>query len=63
MELIKKTFPQLLITGTTATTSGTKYIIKPDLTVCYHMKINITSKIKDVGFFDSSSISVLHNEE
>ena len=55
MELIKKTFLQSLTTGTTATTNGTEYIIKPDLTACYHMKIGIASKIKDIGFFDSYS--------
>jgi len=52
MEVIKKTIQQVLITGITATTGGSKYIIIPDLSVVYHMKIGLVSVVKDIGFFD-----------
>ena len=53
MEVLKKKILQVLTTGTTATTGGTRYIIIPDLTVTYSMKIGIASVVKDIGFFDS----------
>jgi hypothetical protein len=52
MELVKKTILQALTTGTTATTTGIKYIIIPDLLAVYHMKLGFTSVVKDIGFFD-----------
>ena len=53
MEFIKKTILQATTTGTTATTEGTKYIIIPDLTAIYHMKICLESDVNDIGFFDA----------
>ena len=53
MEFIKKTILQSLTTGTTATTEGIKYIIIPDLTAIYHMKIGLESTVDDIGFFDA----------
>lgn len=53
MEFIKKTILQATTTGTTATTEGTKYIIIPDLSVVYSMKICLESNIEDIGFFDA----------
>lgn len=53
MEFIKKTILQALTTGTTATTEGTKYIITPDLTACYNMKVGLKTKVNDIGFFDA----------
>jgi len=55
MELIKKTILQLLTTGITATTQGNKYIIVPDLTAVYHMKIGFKSVVNDIGFFDADT--------
>lgn len=56
MEIIKKRILQVLTTGMTATTGGNKYIIVPDLTAVYNMKIGLCSIVKDIGFFDTIPI-------
>lgn len=53
MELLKKTILQAQTTGLTATTSSYKYIIIPDLSVIYHMKIGLIQDTRDIGFFDA----------
>ena len=55
MEVIKKTILQALTTGVTACTGTTStcYIIIPDLTATYNIKINITSDVQDIGFLDA----------
>lgn len=63
MEFIKKTILQSITTGTTATTSGNKYIIIPDTGVTYHIKICLESIVKDIGFFDAYDSIIVENNE
>jgi hypothetical protein len=51
MEVIKKTILQALTTGKT----GNDYIIIPDLSVNYFIKIVLTQDAIDFGFFKSFS--------
>lgn len=60
MEFIKKTILQITTTGTTATTSGDKYVIIPDLRATYYMKICLESNANDIGFFDAYN-SIMQN--
>jgi len=53
MEAIKKTILQALTTGLTATTSGYSYVIIPDLTAVYYIKIGLKQTARDIGFFDA----------
>jgi len=53
MEFIKKTIKQAVTTGTTKNDDKNTFIIIPDLTVDYHMKVLLTSKSLDLGFFDT----------
>ena len=56
MEKIKKTILQALMTESVPCPSGITgpcAIIVPDLTVVYHMKINLTAELMDVGFLDA----------
>ena len=53
MEVIKKTILQAVTTGLTATTSGYSYIIIPDLTAVYYIKIGLKQTARDIGFFDA----------
>ena len=56
MEKLKKTILQAVTTGITActgTTTGICYIIIPDLTAVYHMKIGLKQESQDIGFFDA----------
>ena len=55
MEVIKKTILRAMTTGVTACTgtTGTCYVIIPDLNAVYHFKIGLTSIQEDIGFFDA----------
>lgn len=53
MEIIKKTIKQALTTGTTETCSGSCFVIVPDLTAEYNLKIILTKNNIDFGFFDA----------
>jgi len=55
MEVIKKTILQAVTTGITACTgtTGTCYVIIPDLSVTYHIKIGLIQEAIDLGFFDA----------
>lgn len=55
MEVIKKIILQAVTTGLTACTgtTGYCYIIIPDLTAVYHMKIGLKQDTLDVGFLDA----------
>lgn len=56
MEKIKKTILQALTTESVPCPSGITgpcVIIVPDLSVVYHMKINLTAELMDVGFLDA----------
>jgi hypothetical protein len=54
MEVLKKTILQAVTTGITACTgtTGTCYVIIPDLSVTYHLKIGLVQETIDLGFFD-----------
>jgi len=50
MEVIKKTVNRaLMVSGVT----DTEFVIIPDLNTFYNFKILLTSKVHDIGFFDS----------
>lgn len=55
MEVLKKTILQAVTTGTTEynDTTGTHYVIIPDLDAVYHIKIGLKQSSRDIGFFDS----------
>lgn len=55
MERLKKNILQAVTTGITACTgtTGTCYVIIPDLTAVYHMKIGLKQDTQDIGFFDA----------
>ena len=56
MEKIKKTILQVLTTESVPCSSGITgpcHIIVPDLLAVYHMKINLTAVLMDVGFLDA----------
>lgn len=55
MEKIKKTILQAVTTGITACTgtTGTCYVIIPDLDAVYHLKIGLKQDAQDIGFFDA----------
>jgi hypothetical protein len=55
MEVIRKTILQAVTTGATACTgtTGTCFVIIPDTTAVYNIKININSEIRDIGFLDA----------
>ena len=56
MEKIKKTILQVLTTESVPCSSGITgpcHIIVPDLLAVYHMKINLTAELMDVGFLDA----------
>lgn len=52
MEVIKKRILQAMTTGATTGCSGNCYVIIPDLTASYYIKICLTSDAKELGFFD-----------
>lgn len=52
MEVIRKTIKQAVTTGTTENTTGNTFVIIPDLSANYHIKISLTSKSLDWGVFD-----------
>lgn len=62
MEFIKKTILQSITTGTTATTEGIKYIIIPDLTAIYYLKIGLESIENDIGFFDAYEPTIVDDD-
>ncbi len=55
MEVLKKTILQAVTTGITACTgtTGTCYVIIPDLNAVYYMKIGLKQDAHDLGFFDA----------
>jgi len=53
MEVIKKKVQMVMTTGTTACTSGSCYVIIPDLTAVYYFKIGLSAEMRDIGFFDA----------
>lgn len=55
MEVLKKTILQAVTTGVTACTGTTEicYVIIPDLSAVYHMKIGLKQEAHDFGFFDA----------
>lgn len=55
MEKLKKTILQAVTTGTTACTgtTGTCYVIIPDLDAVYYIKIGLKQSARDIGFFDA----------
>lgn len=55
MEVLKKTILQAVTTGITACTgtTGTCYVIIPDLDAVYHLKIGLKQDNQDIGFFDT----------
>ena len=57
MEVLKKTILQAITTGLTACTgtTGYCYIIIPDLTAVYHIKIGLKQVGHDLGFMDAYS--------
>lgn len=54
MEVIKKKIKMAMTTGTTTgcTSNDNCFVIVPDTGATYNFKILLTSKIKDLGFFD-----------
>lgn len=55
MEVIKKIIHRALTTLTVPCTgtTGTCHVIIPDLDAVYFMKLNLTSELMDIGFFDA----------
>lgn len=51
MEIIKKTILRVMTTG--ATTTENTYAIIPDIDAVYNIKINLSSDVRDIGFFDA----------
>ena len=52
MEIIKKRILQAMTTGITTGCTGNCYVIIPDLTANYYVKICLTSDVRELGFFD-----------
>jgi len=63
MEVIKKTIKQAVTTGTTKNSTGNTFIIIPDLNANYHMKVLLTAKKIDLGFFDAYDDNMNFNNE
>jgi hypothetical protein len=63
MEIIKKTIKQAVTTGTTENSTGNTFIIVPDLNAKYHMKVLLTAKKIDLGFFDAYDNNINFNDE
>jgi len=59
MEFIKKTILLKTIIGTIKSVSGSTNVIVPDVSAIYNIKINLSSELKDLGFF---SVDVEGNE-
>jgi hypothetical protein len=53
MEIIKKTISRLLTTGTTSNCSGDCFVIIPDISAVYNLKVLLTTEYHDFGFFDA----------
>ena len=53
MEIIKIRILQAMTTGTTTGCTGNCYVMIPDLTANYYVKICLTSDIRELGFFDA----------
>lgn len=50
MEIIKKHIKQAV---TTESSTGNTFVIIPDLNANYHVRILLTSRALDLGFFDA----------
>lgn len=53
MEVIKKTILRAMTTGRTETCNENCFVIIPDLTAIYHLKLLLTGEAHDIGFFDA----------
>ena len=52
MEILKKTFKQILTTGATTDQRAGYFLIIPDTGVTYSMKVVLTADVTDIGFLD-----------
>jgi len=53
MEIIRKTILQAVTTGTTSSNVDGGFIIVPDLTAIYNIKIGLVQDVNDVGFLSA----------
>lgn len=53
MEIIRKTILQAVTTGTTSSNVDSGFIIVPDLTAIYNIKIGLVQDVNDVGFLSA----------
>ncbi len=54
MEILKKSMVLITTTGTTTGCTGSCYVIIPDLTVFYNVKIGLTQEFQESGFYDAA---------